>query len=190
MNKKIECIFYFVDNILFVYNVKTKEISKYVFTNYICDGRIIKPKILIKRINNILKNNKLTKIFANQHAIIIYGPNLKYIDKKIILDVFLECNFKDIKLINTKNLVDNKPHIEINDNYLIYYKDKKYTFIKFNEFINIQLILKLILKKEKNNVLLLGINPNINNLSKIDNKLLFYENFDRYYIDKIIKRKI
>lgn len=187
--KKIQCIFYLVDDYLYLYNLKKNNLKEYKFTNYIYEGRIIKPKILIKKINEILKTEKLSKILSSQNTIIIYNSNLKYIDKKIIIDSFTECNFKNIKLVNSKDLLNKrKNYIEVNNNYIIAYIKNKYTFIRLNDYFNQEFIIELLTKKIDDSILLLGINNNISNLSNLNNKLYYLENSNSYYIDIIIKK--
>ena len=187
--QKIESIFYLVDDYIYLYNLKFKNLKKYKLNNYICDGRVIKPKLVIKKINKILKEEKLSKVFGNQNTIILYNPYLKYIDKKILLDVFLECNFRSIKLINTKDLIDKETYlIEINNSYLIKYYNKKYTYIKFNEYVKLKNIFKIITKNIDNDIILIGNNISIENLCSLKNNIYYLENSDSYYIDLILKK--
>jgi len=187
--KKIDCIFYLVDNYLYIYELKNKDLSKYKFNNLIYDGRIIKPNNLIKKINEILKKKKIIKLLTVQNAIIIYEPHLKYIDKKIIIDTFEQCGFKSIKLISTKELIDkNNYYIEINNNYIITYFKNKYEMIKINNYINLETIIKMIINKINRDILLTGINNNLRELSYLNEKLYYIENSNSYFIDRVIKK--
>ena len=187
--QKVESIFYLVDDYLYLYNLKTNDLRKIKFKNYISDGRIIKPKILIRKINTILKEEKLSRVFSNQNTTVIYNPFLKYIDKKIIIDLLTECNFKDIKLINTKDILDkNKYIIEINNDYLIKYYNNKYTYIKYNEYIKPKSMLKIIIKNIDDNIILIGNNKNISNLSNIKKNIYYLENSETYYIDMVLSK--
>lgn len=187
--KKIDCIFYIVDDYLLLYNLKKNKFSKYRFENYIYNGRIIKQNIIIKKLNTILKEENLIKLFTVQNTIIIYGPHLKYIDKKIIIETFEQCGFKNIKLKNTKELLNkHKNYIEINNNYLIVYNENKYTIINFNKYINLKLVLKLIIKNVNDDIYVLGINNEIPDIVKFSNKLFYLENSNEFYINKIIEQ--
>ena len=190
MNKKIDCIFYLVDDYLYLYLIKKKLFKEYKLNNYIFEGRIIKPKNFINILLDILKKEKVYKILSSLNTIIIYNPNLKYIDKKIIIDSFSECNFKDIKLVNTKQLLNkNKYYIEINNNSLIVYYNNRYTFIRFNDYININTLLKIIVKKINKDIIFVGINNNIKELVNMSINIYYLENSKTYYIDKIIEKK-
>lgn len=187
--KKIDCIFYLVDNYIYLYDLKNNNLDKYKFNNLIYEGRIIKQNNLVKKLNEILKEKKLIKILTGQKAIIIYEAHLKYIDKKIIIDTFDQCGFKDIKLISTKELVDkNKYYLEINNNYIITYYYNKYELIRINSYLNLETLIKLIIKKINSDILLIGINNNIEKMVDISKKLYYLENSDLYFIDRIIKK--
>lgn len=187
--KKIDCIFYLVDNYLYLYEMKNNNLSKYKFNNYIYDGRIIKPNNLIKKINEILKEKKIIKLLTGQNTIIIYEPHLKYIDKKIIIDTFDQCGFKSIKLISTKELIDkNNYYIEINNNYIITYYNNKYEMIKTNNYNNLESLIKIVINKINRDILLIGINDYLKELSYLNEKIYYIENHDTYFIDKLIKK--
>lgn len=187
--KKIDCIFYLVDNYLYLYELRRDESSKYKFNNLIYEGRIIKPNILLKKINKILKEKKLIKLLTGKNTIIIYEPHLKYIDKKIIIDTFEQCGFKSIKLISTKELMDKKNYyIEINNNYVITYNRNQYEIIRFDDYLNIKIIIKLIIERINSDIILIGINNDIKELSNLNSKLYYFENSDLYFINKVIKK--
>ena len=187
--KKINCIFYLVDDYIFLYNNEKKYLKKYQFTNYLFEGRIIKPKIIIKKLNDILKKEKIIKLFSIQNTVIIYNPNLKYIDKKIIIDVFNECNFKSIKLINSADILKkSKSYLEINNSYIIFYQNNKYIYFKLNELLNVENIIKMIIRKTENNIIVVGINNKINMLCNSIKRLYYIENSNTYFIDKIAKK--
>ena len=188
--KKINCIFYLVDDYIFLYNNEKKYLKKYQFTNYLFEGRIIKPKIIIKKLNDILKKEKIIKLFSIQNTVIIYNPNLKYIDKKIIIDVFNECNFKSIKLINSADILKkSKSYLEINNSYIIFYQNNKYIYFKLNELLNVENIIKMIIRKTENNIIVVGINNKINMLCNSIKRLYYIENSNTYFIDKIARKK-
>lgn len=188
--KKINCIFYLVDDYIFLYNNEKKYLKKYQFTNYLFEGRIIKPKIIIKKLNDILKKEKIIKLFSIQNTVVIYNPNLKYIDKKIIIDVFNECNFKSIKLINSADILKkSKSYLEINNSYIIFYQNNKYIYFKLNELLNVENIIKMIIRKTENNIIVVGINNKINMLCNSIKRLYYIENSNTYFIDKIAKKK-
>ena len=186
MNKKnkVDCIFFLVDNYLYIYNIKSKKIIINKYKTYLYQGRIIKPKIFSKLVNEILKKEKISKILTSLNAIIIYESHLKYIDKKVIIDTFENCNFKNIKLINTKDLLNkNKYYIEINNNYLIEYFNNKYVYIPFNKYTNINNIIKMLVKKNNKDTYLIGINKLIPDIANISNKIYYMENHDKYLIN-------
>ena len=186
--KKIDCIFYLVDNYIYLYDLKNNDLNKYKFNNLIYEGRIIKPNNLVKKINEILKEKKIIKLLTGQKAIIIYEAHLKYIDKKIIIDTFDQCGFKDIKIISTKELLDkNKYYIEINNNYIITYYKNKYEFIKNNNYIDLEKIMQLITENLCEDFLLIGINKDINEVAKINNNMYYLEDSETYFINKILK---
>ena len=127
MKKQVDCIFYLVDSYLYLYNLKKEEIKKYKFSNYIYYGRIVKVSQFLKKLNEIIKQEKISKLFTGLKAIVIYEPYLQYNDKKIIIDAFDQCGFKDLKLISTKQILSkNKTFIEINEKYLILYNENEY----------------------------------------------------------------
>lgn len=186
--KKIDCIFYLVDNYIYLYDLKNNDLNKYKFNNLIYEGRIIKPNNLVKKINEILKEKKIIKLLTGQKAVIIYEIHLKYIDKKIIIDTFDQCGFKDIKIISTKELLDkNKYYIEINNNYIITYYKNKYEFIKNNNYIDLEKIMQLITENLCEDFLLIGINKDINEIAKINNNMYYLEDSETYFINKILK---
>ena len=186
MKYRYDCIFYIVDNSIYIYSFKKNNIVVNNYSNYIKNGRIIKPKIIIKIINEYLKKEKLYKILSTLNAIIIYDSHLTYIDKKIIVDIFENCNFKDIKLIDTKNLLNkNNYYIEINNNYLLTYYHNKYEYIQFNNYFSIKSIINKIVKQNNKDIYLFGINDDILTLANISNKLYYIENYSSYLIDKI-----
>ena len=190
MKQKLDCIFYIVDNYIYMYSVKYNKLSKEKYSNYIYEGRIIKPKAFIKVINEKLKKEKLTKVLSSLTTIILYDSHLKYIDKKIIIDTFENCNFKNIKLINIKNiLTKNKYYIEVNDNYLISYYDGKYEYILYNKYTNLNNLIKMLVKRKNEDTYLIGINKSIPDLSNNSNKIYYLENYDTYLIDYIKKSK-
>lgn len=186
--KKIDCIFYLVDNSIFLYNLKSKNITRYNLRNYICNGRIVKVSSFIKKINEIIKQERIIKIFTGQNAIIIYEPFLKYNDKKIILDSFEQCGFKDIKLISTLQILPkNKNYIEINENYLILYSKKKYTVININEYFKVKDILKRIISKITEEIFLLGINDKIPEFANLNKNLFYLEDSIHYFLYNVKK---
>lgn len=182
--KKIDCIFYLVDTNLYLYNLKKEELKDYSFTNYLFEGRIIKPKAFIKKLNDILKEEKISKILTGQSTIILYEPHLKYIDKKIIIDSFDQCNFKDIKLVNTKELVKENT-VEINNHYLIHYHRKSYEMIRFNTYFSLETILKIMKKKNDKPMYFIGISEKVEELAQKFKNTYYYENKNTFYIDKI-----
>ena len=187
--KKIDCIFYLVDDYIYLYDVTNRHYDRYKFSKFIYEGRIIKPNNLVKKINEILKEKKLIKIFTGQKAIIIYEAHLKYIDKKIIIDTFDQCGFKDIKLISTKELVDkNKYYIELNNNYLITYFKNKYEIIRINNNSVFETLIKTNINNIKIDILLVGINKEIDTISNIKKNIYYLENGNTYFIDKVIKK--
>lgn len=186
MKKQVDCIFYLVDSWLYLYNLKTDEIKKYNLLNYLYYGRIIKVNQCIKKINEIIKQEKISKIFTGLKAIIIYEPYLQYNDKKIIIDTFDQCGFKDLKLVNAKELLKkNKTFIEINEKYLILYNEKKYNLFNINEYLSIEDILFKILKSISKEIYLIGINKNICNLADLNKNLFYLENSETYFFKKI-----
>ena len=131
---------------------------------------------------------KIIKLLTGQKAVIIYEAHLKYIDKKIIIDTFDQCGFKDIKIISTKELLDkNKYYIEINNNYIITYYKNKYEFIKNNNYIDLEKIMQLITENLCEDFLLIGINKDINEIAKINNNMYYLEDSETYFINKILK---
>lgn len=186
--KKVDCIFYLVDSELHLYEVKKEKYEVYELKNIIYQGRIIKPKQFIKKINDILLKNKISKIFSSLNAVVIYKITLKYIDKKIIIDTFNECNFKNIKMISTKSLLEkNKTLIDLNRQELTIYQNNKYYKIDINSFIDLEESLKILEKKIGDDIILIGNNPKIAGLeSKIIN-IFYYEDNSKYYIKKLIK---
>ena len=187
--KKIDCIFYLVDNYLYLYELKNNDLNKYKFNNLIYEGRIIKPNNLIKKINEILKGKKVIKLLTGQNAIVIYEPHLKYIDKKIIIDTFDQCGFKDIKLITTKELLEkNKYYIEINNTYILTYFKNKYEMIKLNTYLNLEEIITIIVDNIKSDILLIGVNNNIDKIVNHNKRLYYLEDRDLYFVNKVIKK--
>lgn len=187
--KKIDCIFYLVDNYLYLYSFKNNKLSHYKLNNSIFEGRIIKQNNIIKKLNELLKEDKIAKIFTVLKAYVIYEPHIKYIDKKIIIDTFEQCGFKDIKLVCTNELIDrNNMYLEINNNYMILYNGRKYELLKKNSFIEFNTLIKLILKKVATSIYLIGINIDIENIVLSDNKLFYLENSNTYFIDRIIEK--
>lgn len=185
--KKIDCIFYLFDNHIDVYSFKYKKLNTYECSHSIFEGRIIKPKVFIKKINEILKEEKISKILMSQSAIVLYQPHLKYVDKKTIIDSFEQCNFKDIKLINTKELARNN-YIELNDNYLVFYKKKSYTMIHFNSYFTISMFFKELSKKNMEDIYLLGKYEEIEKIAKDYQNIYYFENSTTFFIDKILEK--
>ena len=187
--KKIDCIFYLVDNYLYIYSFKNNKLLDYKFNNSIFEGRIIKQNNIIKKVNEVLKKEKISKVLNVQKAYIIYESHLKYLDKKIILDTFEQCGFKDIKLVNTKELVNpSKIYIELNNQYLIVYNKNKYEIIRVNSYFDINKTINLIINQINNSIFVVGINEKIESIVQISDKLFYLENSNRYFIDKIIEK--
>ena len=186
---KFDCIFYIVDDYIYFYNFKTNKLSNNKYKNYIRDGRIIKPKIMIKLINEYLKKEKITRLLSSLNTFIIYDSHLTYIDKKNIIDVFENCNFRNIKLIDVKNLLNrNKCYIEVNNNYLINYYHNNYEYIQFNKYIKIRNIIRQLSKSSDGDIYLFGINKNIPDLANIFSQAYYIENYNTYIIDKIYNK--
>lgn len=183
MKKQVDCIFYLVDSYLYLYNLKKEEIKKYKFSNYIYYGRIVKVSQFLKKLNEIIKHEKISKLFTGLKAIVIYEPYLQYNDKKIIIDAFDQCGFKDLKLISTKQILSkNKTFIEINEKYLILYNENKYFLFNVNKYFSIENIINKILKNISKNIYLIGINEKITELVEMNKRLFYFENSSIFYL--------
>lgn len=188
MKKQVDCIFYLVDSYLYLYNLKKEEIKKYKFSNYIYYGRIVKVSQFLKKLNEIIKQEKISKLFTGLKAIVIYEPYLQYNDKKIIIDAFDQCGFKDLKLISTKQILSkNKTFIEINEKYLILYNENKYFLFNVNKYFSIENIINKILKSISKNIYLIGINEKITELVEMNKKLFYFENSSIFYLKNVKK---
>lgn len=188
MKKQVDCIFYLVDSYLYLYNLKKEEIKKYKFSNYIYYGRIVKVSQFLKKLNEIIKQEKISKLFTGLKAIVIYEPYLQYNDKKIIIDAFDQCGFKDLKLISTKQILSkNKIFIEINEKYLILYNENKYFLFNVNKYFSIENIINKILKSISKNIYLIGINEKITELVEMNKKLFYFENSSIFYLKNVKK---
>lgn len=183
MKKQVDCIFYLVDSYLYLYNLKKEEIKKYKFSNYIYYGRIVKVSQFLKKLNEIIKQEKISKLFTGLKSIVIYEPYLQYNDKKIIIDAFDQCGFKDLKLISTKQILSkNKTFIEINEKYLILYNENKYFLFNVNKYFSIENIINKILKSISKNIYLIGINEKITELVEMNKRLFYFENSSIFYL--------
>ena len=186
--KKTDCIAFFVDNYLYLRIIKNNKDYKLRYDNYLFWGRIVKPNILIKKISEILKKEKVLKLLSTLSVIAIYNPQLKYIDKKVIINTLEDSGFKDIKLYNTLELIQrSKPYLEINNNYMIYYYNHKYEFIPFNKYNKKEDIIKDILNGLNKDIYLIGISQDIIDLSEIHPNLYYYNNYECYYLNKFKK---
>ena len=133
-------------------------------------------KIQTKDLNN-------DNIFDDKDVITRSAVLRNVSDKKIIIDAFDQCGFKDLKLISTKQILSkNKTFIEINEKYLILYNENKYFLFNVNKYFSIENIINKILKSISKNIYLIGINEKITELVEMNKKLFYFENSSIFYL--------
>lgn len=170
------------DNTIY-YNKIELELNNSILFN----GIIINKEKFINSFIKFLKQNKISTFFWNKEIIIVYDNNISINDIKVINDIFIELNYKKIKLISDINLLD----LSKNNYYLICLKNYKFIYVdeyNFKKVITFNLnnytlqeIKKYILKRLKNkNLFIIGkcsiiFDNNINyyNLGKINE--IFYQ---------------
>ena len=125
----MENILYLDDYINF-YNKKLNKILVIKpYKDTLLNGKIIDRDKFIKRFSKIIVENKLNKNIFNNTITVIINSSYTKEDKKIIIDVLEDLNYKNIKLVNEINYLNvNKNNLVINYNdtyFYFYYQNHK-----------------------------------------------------------------
>ncbi len=137
----MDTILYLDDYINLYIKKENKIIKCSPYKNTLLYGHIIDRNKFIKRYNKLIEENKLTNNLFNNNITIIINNTYTEEDKRILLEVFEELNYKNIKFIqeiNYLNIEKKNVYICFNYNYFYIYdlsplgKVKVYIFLNNN----------------------------------------------------------
>ena len=125
----MENILYLDDYINFWHKKLNKILVIKPYKDTLLNGKIIDRDKFIKRFSKIIVENKLNKNIFNNTITVIINSSYTKEDKKIIIDILEDLNYKNIKLVNEINYLNvNKNNLVINYNdtyFYFYYQNHK-----------------------------------------------------------------
>lgn len=197
---------YLVDNKIQCFCKKEQKYYEYVMPRKILEyGKIIHRPKFAKELQSFLRKNHLIKKFQKNILYFITPPNFYETDKEIIIKVFEELPFQEIKIIKeveTYHLKKNTLWININLDYMFMSYLEKHTKIHqliINNYLNYNFLeqIKIFLKNNPKikKVYLFGTNPLIPNMvkeleQKTDKIFLYFENYENYILNKFIRHNL
>ena len=175
---------YFLDNNLILVNNK-KVINKKVKS--INKGYIINRDLFINEFLGIVKKEKIKIKLLNSRVIVIKNTYFREADIFFIENIMNEIGFLKVDFLDIRNFWEkDNVYVELNTNYMIINFDKGLYF-DLDYFKDIPKIITYFKETFNKDIYLYGTNKNIVNI-RIKNKLIYYfDNYDTFIVDNILK---
>lgn len=180
-------ILYFVDDTLeIVYNGK---VIKEKLKNAINNGMIYDKERFAMEFVKIMKKEKVKiRLFGGSITIAkepFYHPSYLFYLERVLEDI----GFTTISYIDIQDLfVKDGIYIEVNNNYMIIYSDKA-ILIDISVFKDIPNTIEHILGLHDQNILLFGKNKNIPSVKLQNNAVYYFENYNNFITQSLLKVK-
>ena len=175
------------DNVMY-FNNQSEEFQFNFNKEILKSGVILDADNFTKTFIRFLKDNKLSTFFLNKKVAIIYDSLISNNDLKIIRNIFVELNYREVKLISDSSLLKlNKKdnYLITGNNYKLYYIDNlniKKVLILDKNILSIKEMYMLIKNRSVNkNIFIIG-NIFENNLLK-DLNYYIYDSFSTFFFN-------
>lgn len=186
----------FLDDFINYYDRKNNIIINFKpYKKTLKKGIIQDSQKFLKSFNNLKKIYKLTDSIFNDSIILIINSNYSVDDKHKIKEILEELNYKNIKIKNEIEFLKinkNNIYINYNESYInIYYLENNKIKINNyeNNFVNKSLVINIIKKINKKNVIVFGkqYKEIIKILEKSNINYYYYEDNNNLYIKMLLK---
>ncbi len=186
----------YLDDYINIYSNKLKKILVIKpYQKTLKNGFIIDKDKFMQMFIKVLNENKINNnIMGGSITIITNGLTTSFY-KENLIKVMEELNYKKIKIINEKTLINiDRNTLFINalyDSLIFYYLDelgKIKSIIYENDFVLKKILISIISNYDKKKIIVVGKNTEevINLLDKTDYNYYYYENYFNYFIEKLI----
>ena len=177
-------IIFIVDDILKI--IYKKRVIKCKLKDVIVKGRIVNKSSFMEEFMKIQKKEKIKLKFLGENIEVIKDSFYLVSDLAFIENIFLELGFNKVIFKDIKDYYEDKYSIiELNNSYMVV----KDLFLDLDYFKDIVTILDYLKDYIKKDLIFWGLNKNIPKIKLKNKNVYYYENYESYLEDKILKDK-